>query len=327
MAEGAASSMHDETTTATGQSPVAVVVRSESAHVLRDEVAAVTPHEVTPVSDRLDGLVGFVSMPRSRLVFVRYGGNVVVDAPATGSRLVATIPLGPMGVSVGGPEVVHDSGFLLAKDAATMMRPDPWAGALVVAADMADVSSHVDVVFGDERHVPVVDDPSPFLTHAARQAWSASTTLGEDTPPEIAANFLSVMQDQLMTALVLSWNHAESQPRAEGGSRVAELREWLEANHGTGVRTTDMARHLGLSVRQLQAVVQSRTGMSPSQLLREVRLQRAHAALRAANPETDTVARIAHACGFAHLGRFSQYYRARFGESPSIDLRRGKGSA
>lgn len=322
--------MQHGTTTATGQSPVAVVVRSESATVLRDEVAAVTPHEVTPISERLDGLVGFVTMPTSRLVFVRYGGNVLVDAPATGPRLVATIPLGPMGVSIGsadsGAEVVHESGFLLSKDAATIMRPDPWAGALVVAADVADVATHIDVVFGDERHVPIVEDPSPFLTHAARQAWSASTTLGADTPPEIAANFLSVMQDQLMTALVLSWNHAESQPRAEGGSRVAELRDWLEANHGTGVRTSDMARHLGLSVRQLQAVVQSRTGMSPSQLLREVRLQRAHAALRAANPEVDTVARIAHACGFAHLGRFSQYYRARFGESPSIDLRRSKGS-
>lgn len=315
--------MKQHDTTATGSSPVAVVVRSESAAVLRDEVANVTPHEVTAISEHLDGLVGVVEMPRSKLVFVRYGGNVIVDAPATGSRVVATIPLGPMGVSVGDSDITTmESGFILGTDASTLMQPDPWAGALVVAADIERVAAHVDVVFGDERHVPVLEDPSPFLTRAARQAWSAGATLTAETPPEVAANFLSVMEDQLMTALVLSWNHAEALPRTAAGSRVADLRDWLDANHGTGVRTTDMARHLGLSVRQLQFVVQSRTGMSPSQLLREVRLQRAHAALRAANPDVDTVARIAHASGFAHLGRFSQYYRARFGESPSMDLRR-----
>ena len=315
--------MNEHLTTAAGSSPVAVVVRSESAAVLRDEVANVTPHEVTAISEDLDGLVGIVDMPRSKLVFVRYGGNVIVEAPATGSRVVATIPLGPMGVTIGaGKATMLESGFLLSTDSATLMQPDPWAGSLVVAAEIHDVAAHIDVVFGDERHVPVLEDPSPFLTRAARQAWSAGTTLTSETPPEVAANFLSVMQDQLMTALVLSWNHAEALPRTAVGSRVGELREWLDLNHGTGVRTSDMARQLGLSVRQLQFVVQSRTGMSPSQLLREVRLQRAQAALRAADPEIDTVARIAHASGFAHLGRFSQYYRARFGESPSINLRR-----
>ena len=69
-----------------GHGPAAGIVRSSQASVLRDEVATVTPHEVTAVSPSLDGLVGIVTMPTSHLVFVRYGGNVLVEAPPTGSR-------------------------------------------------------------------------------------------------------------------------------------------------------------------------------------------------------------------------------------------------
>lgn len=303
--------------------PAADVIRSESAQVLRDEVASVTPHEVTPVSPTLDGLVGLVEMPTSQLVFVRYGGNVLVEAPPTGDRVVATIPLGPMHVTIGeGAERVREQGFILGEDARTLMRPDPWAGALVVAVDVDHLREHRELVFGSEKPVPIGENPELFLTHASRQAWSASATLGSDTPTDVVWQFLTVLEDQLLTALVLSWNRSDSDPVNPGGSRVAELREWLDANHGPGISVSDMARHLGLSVRQLQFIVQSRTGMSPSQLLREIRLAKARDMLGAADPDEATVARVAHACGFAHLGRFSQYYRARFGESPSTHLKR-----
>lgn len=313
--------------TATGEArrgPAADIIRSSQASVLRDEVAAVTPHEVTPVSPTLDGLVGIVQMASSQLVFVRYGGNVLVEAPATGSRVVATIPLGPMHVTVGEASLgeIQDRGFILGVDRPTLMRPDPWAGAIVVAADVDRIRAHRDLVFGSEVPVPIGENPEQFLTYASRQAWSASATLTSETPETVVGQFLSVIEDQLLTAMVLSWNRAESLPVNPGGSRVSELRDWLDANHGPGITVSDMARHLGLSVRQLQFIVQSRTGMSPSQLLREIRLTKAKRMLESADPDAVTVARIAHACGFAHLGRFSQYYRARFGESPSMRLKR-----
>ena len=64
-----------------------------------------------------------------------------------------------------------------------------------------------------------------------------------------------------------------------------------------------------------------KTGHSPHAFLHGLRLDRARAALVAPTPET-TVADVAHACGIAHLGRFSQYYRERFGECPSETVRR-----
>ena len=56
--------------------------------------------------------------------------------------------------------------------------------------------------------------------------------------------------------------------------------------------------------------------------LQQVRLGRAHEALRAADPTRVTVSSIAHRWGFAHLGRFASAYRVKFGQSPSETLRR-----
>ena len=76
-------------------------VRSSKADVLRDAVASVTPHEVTPIGPQLDGLVDVLPLPSSNLVFVRYGGDVLVEAPPTQERVVATVPLGTMHVTMG----------------------------------------------------------------------------------------------------------------------------------------------------------------------------------------------------------------------------------
>jgi transcriptional regulator GlxA family with amidase domain len=57
--------------------------------------------------------------------------------------------------------------------------------------------------------------------------------------------------------------------------------------------------------------------------LRRVRLARAHAGLRDADPGRHTVAEIAGRWGFTHLGRFAEAYRERYGRPPSETLRSG----
>ncbi len=71
---------------------------STSTQVLCDEVAErTTPHVVLTKEASLRGKVAMIKMPSSRFVFVRYGGDVIVEAPPTGDRVIATIPLGPVG--------------------------------------------------------------------------------------------------------------------------------------------------------------------------------------------------------------------------------------
>ena len=83
-----------------------------------------------------------------------------------------------------------------------------------------------------------------------------------------------------------------------------------------------LATELHLSVRALQAGFQREVGMAPMAYLRMVRLRRAHAALREADPAETTVQAVAVGLGLLHQGRFASHYRAVFGEMPSETLRR-----
>ena len=54
--------------------------------------------------------------------------------------------------------------------------------------------------------------------------------------------------------------------------------------------------------------------------LRQVRLDRAHCQLVAADPERDSVTAVSYQWGFASSSRFAAYYRSVYGVSPSSTL-------
>ena len=96
----------------------------------------------------------------------------------------------------------------------------------------------------------------------------------------------------------------------------------IEENNQPDLGIAGIARELGIPLRTLQDHVQDASGVSPSALLRDARFRRAHQMLSQADSTQVTVTSVAQECGFAHLGRFSVDYRARFGESPHHTLRR-----
>lgn len=100
---------------------------------------------------------------------------------------------------------------------------------------------------------------------------------------------------------------------------VRAAMEYIDANAAEPITMADLAGVSGVSVRSLQAGFRSHRGCSPMAFLKERRLAVARAKLTSARPGT-TVTEVAYDCGFSHLGRFSQEYRRRFGESPSITL-------
>lgn len=301
-------------------------VRTTHRGTLRDEVAThTTPHEVTPREDRLDGTVGVLSLPESRMVFVQYGGRVTVEAPPTGDRIVATVPIGPMGVTYSdGRSPTRDTAtVVLGQECSTLMDPDPSAGALVISTDPVRIRDHARTVLGPDSDID--PDPGTMTTpraveRACRQIWTVTSTLPAETPATVITSLAHALEDMVMSALVLAWSPIRHVPTARG--RVAPVLDWVRCNHDISVTITDMARASGLSVRQLQQTLHDELGTTPSRLLRDVRLMDAHHRLRSADPRTTTVAAIAHASGFAHLGRFAVAYRERFGESPSRTLAR-----
>jgi AraC-like DNA-binding protein len=96
---------------------------------------------------------------------------------------------------------------------------------------------------------------------------------------------------------------------------------WLAANYQRpGVKVSEMAGAVGLSVRRLQAVSKRDFGRTPLQLLTDIRLYRADQMLNGDLAAPRTLAEVARAAGFTRTHRFTTSYRRRYGTAPVITV-------
>jgi transcriptional regulator GlxA family with amidase domain len=96
------------------------------------------------------------------------------------------------------------------------------------------------------------------------------------------------------------------------------LKEAIKKNMSNpNLRMDDLGDEIGLSRVQMYRKVKVLTGLSPTELLRQMRLQRAAALL---SSTTKTVAEIAFEVGFNTPGYFSKCFKEQYGKQPT-DLR------
>lgn len=155
----------------------------------------------------------------------------------------------------------------------------------------------------------------------AQARAAAAVVLG---PEPVSALTLAETARSTATVLLQTFRHRITTdpvtvPQGATG-RVREAIEWMHAHASAPVSTTDVAAHVGLSVRGLQQAFQRQVGAAPNTVLRGIRLDRVRDELLRATPEQTTVAEVAQRWGFAHLGRFSGAYARRFGEYPRDTL-------
>ncbi|WP_246807252.1 AraC family transcriptional regulator [Ensifer sp. ENS05] len=98
-------------------------------------------------------------------------------------------------------------------------------------------------------------------------------------------------------------------------SRLERLLAYVDANLTEPITLADLARAAAMSERQLNTACHEHLGMSPIAWLRGQRLDAVRRIL-SVKPHVD-IAATAMLYGFFNLGRFSSYYRSRFGELPS----------
>ncbi|NMO49704.1 AraC family transcriptional regulator [Actinoplanes sp. TBRC 11911] len=102
---------------------------------------------------------------------------------------------------------------------------------------------------------------------------------------------------------------------------VRDATDIIDAEAHRPLTTAELARRCHVSVRTLQEGFQRHLGIAPMAYLRSVRLDRAHAELRAADPARDTVGAIARRWGFTNLTRFANQHRKAYGQYPHETLR------
>lgn len=97
--------------------------------------------------------------------------------------------------------------------------------------------------------------------------------------------------------------------------------EFIESNAASDIALADIADAVHVSSRAVQYMFRRHLDTTPLQYLRNLRLEHAHADLKAGSQMHDTVTAIATRWGFAHTGRFAVLYRQTYGRSPHETLR------
>jgi AraC-like DNA-binding protein len=104
---------------------------------------------------------------------------------------------------------------------------------------------------------------------------------------------------------------------------VRRVEQFIEEHARDAIALADLTGVAGVSTRALQTGFRRFRNTTPMAYLRSIRLELARAELAKASRPGSSVAAVALASGFAHLGRFARDYQAHFGELPSETLYRG----
>lgn len=200
-------------------------------------------------------------------------------------------------------------------------------------SDILIVSVEAEKVFG----APALRAPAPrapalaaptFPDMEAAAQWfvglmvlfsGAMALPGEDLArllPELIADKLGFLYAQIL-------HRTEgTRPLRSGDHRLyRRAREMVEDQPDEPIGVTQLARRLGVPSEILRAAFKETVGVGPGLWLRLKRLDGARRDLLAAEGTDRTVSDIAMKWGFWHLGRFSAYYAALYGESPSRTVR------
>jgi AraC family ethanolamine operon transcriptional activator len=193
---------------------------------------------------------------------------------------------------------------------------------LRVSADSAFVSGSVDRELAQqlsEQH----GYPELKGNHGSETSPAARTIL-VDTIRSLTLNRASSeisdrqIQDQACLALLRCTSAPPDRQLPRTRQRRVIVRraiEYIETHYWRDLTITELCRAAQTTERTLRYAFVDLVGIAPQRYLMQKRLQIAYKLLKRAEPGV-TVATIATASGFRHMGRFACYFSEMYGERP-----------
>lgn len=269
------------------------------------------------------------------LNYVSYGSEVCVDIGELETFYVVEVPLSGSGAIQCGKQRTE-----VTPDHASVASPtEPLAQWL--SADFAQAILRIERPALEAALSELTDRPvaSPLrftlgmdITREPGRSWHnllSYCTRSADRGDSLLDHPLIAQQVEqcLLMELLLAQPHNYSDQLDSAAplapSRVVSVaRELIESHPEWPHTVASIANAAGVSTRTLQRAFQHHLNTSPTRYLRNVRLQRVHDELLAAQPGLTTVKEVANRWGFPQGSRFIVWYRQQFGESPSATLRR-----
>jgi AraC family ethanolamine operon transcriptional activator len=141
-------------------------------------------------------------------------------------------------------------------------------------------------------------------------------------PSDQAADFL---QRSIIEAFALSLRSALPPERGTafytGARLVSEAEDYVDAAGERPVHISELCSALRVSRRSLHRAFEDSLGIGPVTYLRRRRLSAIRSVLKRTDSTKISIGDVAFEYGFPEPGRFSAYYRALFGETPSETCR------
>lgn len=262
--------------------------------------------------------------------YLMYGAEVSIDPGHLGDFYMFQLPLsGRAFVAHHGKDMMADprTGTVLNPDRAAVLKWDARCRQILFRIDRRHLEEVARQLSGAALPGPVRFDMAvDFSTPAGRSLYrSFMTCVTAVERGKLFQGPLSSVDTQvefdLVQALLVHQhsNISHILARTQDTPKPREIRralEYMHANLAEQITIVDIAQAAQVNVRTLQIGFRQTLGLTPMQVLRNARLDTAHYLLTARD-DVVSVSDAAYSSGFSHMGRFSSYYRARFGHAPS----------
>jgi len=291
----------------------------------RERISAVMqPHMLTPIGrpDRFDARMSFLPLPGMGIGTIAFGEMALHLDEVEDYHLLIFCIRGQAQFTTATDETVigGSRGICIAPGERVRARFSQDCEQFVIRIDSATM-----------RRLSQAPDPALRreidLADAALQPWARLADVMTNDPATLSMlrrdNGIGANYAQLFVSALLD-GHGLVEDRRRSGLAPASIKRaeaCIEARFADPLTLDDIATAAGVPVRTLLHSYKRFRGISPMRQLRDRRLDHAMKLLREGTGDT-TVASAAMAAGFNHLGRFSQEFRARFGEKPSTAMHR-----
>lgn len=301
----------------------------------RERVAQVfCPHRLDMVGrGQMDARHHHVRGRHLSLNYIQYGAKTVISPGVLDTFYLVQIPLsGGAVVRNGGAPVYSHPGLaaVLNPHRDTTMIWEEGTRQILLQIDRKALQHHLVGLTGGVLAQPLTFTGQMDVSGGIGRVLKNMILhmIGEIDAQRLALSTPGLMGRQLELALMSGLLEAVPHNYApllglggtEASPRLLRLAEAHIAAHlDQPLDLAEIARAARTTPRTLQNAFRKFRDTTPLQYLRDARLARAHQDLLSGDPG-QSVTDVATRWGFLHLGRFSQAYKARFGESPNRTL-------
>ncbi len=318
--------------------PVAVSVATSDLDEAREVCGEhLYPRSMRPAdrSARLTARFAFLHLGRLTLADVRYGAEMTGRSDEFGSYHVNLPLAGSFTASQGGRPISGDAGHAGVYRPVgdnVLHRSSADCRLLALKVDRPALEGQLALLLGEpvrgslrlHGELDVRRPPGHTCANLIRLIGAEiDNPTGLIFDPMVAAP----LEEAVLIALLFATGHQyhdvlHGRERPAGRVRhVARTIEAIQAEPRRPYTLTGLAEMAGVSPRSLRQEFHRQVGMAPMAYVREVRLARAHADLRAADPEQTSVADIARRWGYPRPSRFAARYRQRYQAAAAETLR------